>query len=42
VIGASKSPIPGVPLLVVGNEINGTTMIFRIKRERRVESPRSR
>ena len=31
-IEASKSPIPGVPLLVVANEVSGTTTVFRINR----------
>lgn len=36
VIEADKSPLPGVPLLVLANEVSGTTTVFRIDRERRV------
>lgn len=30
VIPAAQSPVPGVPLLAVGNEISGTTTLYRI------------
>lgn len=36
VIEAEHSPIPGVALLVVANEVSGTTTLFRIDRERLV------
>jgi hypothetical protein len=35
VIEASKSPIRGVPLLVIANEVSGTTTLFRIEQVRR-------
>ncbi|MCC6295854.1 MAG: alkaline phosphatase, partial [Pseudomonadales bacterium] len=39
VIEAHKSPIPGVPLLAVANEVSGTTSLFRIGRDLTPRNP---
>ncbi|MNG33259.1 hypothetical protein D3C84_1194720 [compost metagenome] len=33
IIPAERSPLAGVPLLVVGNEVSGSTTLYRIDRQ---------